>query len=55
MDGNAQLLADAPHRIPARVGEMGKRLGHLPEDIDAAMANETARATSPAIVFGSLR
>src|SRR5262245_1838598 len=38
MDGNAQLLADAPQRIPARVAEMGKRLGHLSEDIDAAMA-----------------
>src|SRR5215468_5179709 len=38
MDGNAQLLADAPQWIPARVGEMGQRLGHLTEDSDAAMA-----------------
>src|SRR5262245_18349364 len=38
MDGNAQLLADAPQRIPAWVGKMGQGLGHLPEDIDAAMA-----------------
>ena len=32
-------MADAPQRIPARVGQMGQRLGHLPEDIDAAMAD----------------
>src|SRR5512132_1207883 len=39
MDRDAQLLASAPHWIPAWVGEMRKRLGHLSENIDAAMAN----------------
>src|SRR5262249_60233726 len=47
MDGNAQLLADAVQRIPARVGEMGQRLGHLPEDIDAAMAEGNSSGNFP--------
>src|SRR5262245_8186429 len=38
VDGNTQLLADTPHRIPIRVSQMRERLGHLHEDIDSPMA-----------------